>query len=73
MRKLTLKLDNLKVDSFATGAEGRNGTVRGNDTMETEWCTGYGECPVSRKCQTPYDTCFGSCQCTVGCETLNCG
>ena len=43
MGKLTLKIDNLKVDSFETGDEHRRiGTVRGHDTVETEWCTGYG-------------------------------
>lgn len=69
MRKLNLKVENLKVDSFDTGeGPGRNGTVRGHDTIETEWCTGYPDC-VSKKCQTPYDTCFGSCECTQQCET----
>ena len=71
MRKLTLKLDNLKVDSFQTGADARlNGTVRGHDTIETEWCTGYPDCGVSKpRCQTPYDTCYGTCGCSNGCGT----
>ena len=69
MRKLTLKLDDLSVESFDTGSEHRrSGTVRGHDTVETEWCTGYPEC-ISKKCQTPNDTCFGSCGCTQGCAT----
>jgi hypothetical protein len=76
MGKLTLKIENLKVDSFATGDEmSRNGTVRGHDTIETEWCTGYPDC-ISRKgveCQTPNYTCYGSCGCTNNCGTLvNC-
>lgn len=69
MGKLTLKLDNLKVDSFETGDEHRRrGTVQGHDTAETEWCTGYGYpgCP-SKKCPTPNDTCYGSCGCTDNC------
>jgi hypothetical protein len=77
MRKLTLNVDNLKVDSFQTGDEDRRiGTIRGHDTVETEWCTGYPEC-ISRRpqCQTPNNTCYGSCGCTNGCgyETDNCG
>ncbi|HEU4557907.1 MAG TPA: hypothetical protein VFS20_08665 [Longimicrobium sp.] len=73
MRKLKLQMESLKVDSFDTDGQGK---VRGHDTMETEWCTGYPYCGVSRpKCQTPYDTCFGSCGCTEGCnpDTYNCG
>jgi hypothetical protein len=78
MSKLTLKIDDLKVDSFATGDEhDRRGTVHGNDTVETEWCTGYGHpgCNISKRpqCQTPYDTCYGTCGCSNGCEdTYNC-
>jgi hypothetical protein len=74
MRKLKLDLDALDVDSFDTGDEhGRSGTVRGHDTVETEWCTGYPDCGVSQRgCQTPRNTCYGSCGCTQGCETLNC-
>jgi hypothetical protein len=69
MRKLTLKVDGLKVDSFETaGEEARKGTVMGNDTIETEWCTGYPDC-VSRGCQTPNNTCYGTCGCTKHCET----
>jgi hypothetical protein len=70
MRKLTLDIEKLEVDSFDTGEEGRNGTVRGHDTVETEWCTGYPYC-LSRKCATPHDTCYGSCGCTEGC-TADC-
>ncbi len=71
MRKLTLQIDALQVESFDTNGRG---TVHGHDTMETEWCTGYPYC-LSRKCQTPNDTCYGSCGCTQGCNpgTHNCG
>ena len=75
MGKLTLKIENLNVDSFETGGDNaRIGTVRGHDTVETEWCTGYGDpaCNVSKKgCQTPNNTCYGTCGCSEGC-TLNC-
>lgn len=73
MRKLTLKLDNLNVESFDTGGIGGSGTVRGHDTIETEWCTGYPDCGVSKpQCQTPHHTCYGTCGCSEGCTQLNC-
>jgi len=69
MGKLTLQIDNLKVESFDTGdGRGSRGTVHGHDTMETEWCTGYPDC-VSCKCLTPKDTCNASCDCTQTCQT----
>ena len=69
MRKLTLELDNLNVESFDTGGMGGGGTIRGHDTIETEWCTGYPDCGVSKPgCQTPHHTCYGSCGCTEGCS-----
>ena len=68
MRKLTLQLDTLEVGSFDTSEAKGRGTVRGNDTIVTEWCTGYPDCGVSRPgCQTPNNTCYGSCGCTNGC------
>lgn len=41
MKKLTLDLDTLSVDSFPTSSadETARGTVRGHDTIESEWCT----------------------------------
>jgi hypothetical protein len=77
MAKLTLKIENLTVDSFDTGGEQGRGTVNGHDTQETEWCTGYGHpgCNISKRpqCQTPYDTCYGTCGCSNGCDdTYNC-
>jgi hypothetical protein len=76
MGKLTLKLDDLEVDSFDTGdGNRRSGTVRGHDTVETEWCTGYPYCGVSKpQCRTPADTCYGTCGCSQGCggDTSNC-
>jgi hypothetical protein len=39
MRKVTLDVDALRVDSFATGdAQAARGTVRGHDTRYTEFC-----------------------------------
>ena len=71
MRKLTLNVEKLKVDSFETVDEDRaRGTVRAHDTVETEWCTGYPDCiSKGHQCQTPNDTCYGSCGCTNGCGT----
>jgi hypothetical protein len=67
MRKLTLQIDSLQVESFDTGENGGRGTVRGNDTVVTEFCTGYPDCVSKPYCQTPKDTCFQSCGCTNGC------
>jgi hypothetical protein len=56
MKKLTLQLDNLHVDSFQTGeADDRRGTVRGHDTRVTEFCS-MKPCKPSSVCPT-YDTC----------------
>ena len=77
MAKLTLQIDELEVETFDTGDErAGNGTVRGHDTVETEWCTGFGHpgCDISHKpqCQTPNYTCYGTCGCSNGCDdTLN--
>lgn len=70
MGKLRLELDDLTVESFDTGDEQRRrGTVQGHDTVETEWCTGYPDC-LSKRCQTPNDTCYGTCGCTENCNTV---
>jgi hypothetical protein len=70
MSKLTLKVDELAVESFDTDdARGRPGTVKGHDTVETEWCTGYPDCVSDQGCQTPRRTCYGTCGCTQNCET----
>ena len=69
MDKLRLTLDNLKVDSFETGDGRGKGTVRGHDTVETEWCTGYPDCISKPQCRTPRDTCYGTCGCTQNCDT----
>ena len=71
MGKLTLALDELKVESFDTGDEHRrSGTVLGHDSRETEWCTGYPKC-LSKQCQTPDNTCHASCGCTQDCDTIS--
>jgi hypothetical protein len=50
MRKLTLQLEALTVDSFVTDASGDGaGTVFGqDDTRITEFCTMYKTCLVTR-------------------------
>lgn len=58
MKKLTLDPEMLRVDSWATtpAAADLRGTVRGHDTMESEWCT------LPRTCsQPPCDTLGDSC------------
>jgi hypothetical protein len=61
MRKLTLQLDSLAVDSFETGAnDGLRGTVRGRDTLPTEMCaTPVMPCKPTTGCTGPtsYNTC----------------
>ena len=56
MRKLTLQIEDLTVDSFTAGeAEDRRGTVRGHDTRVTEFCT-VKPCKPTSACAT-VDTC----------------
>jgi hypothetical protein len=52
MRKLSLQLDALLVDSFETGSpHDRSGTVRGHDTRVTEFCaTPYKPCKPTTGC-----------------------
>jgi hypothetical protein len=70
MGKLTLRIDELNVESFETGDERRrSGTVRGHDSGVTEWCTGYPQC-LSKQCQTPDNTCHASCGCSGDCDTI---
>jgi hypothetical protein len=50
MKKLSLDLDRLSVESFATGTEeSARGTVRGNDTRITEFCHSR-SCPGTACC-----------------------
>ena len=52
MRKLSLQLDALLVDSFETGSrDDLRGTVRGRDTRVTEFCaTPYNPCKPTTGC-----------------------
>jgi hypothetical protein len=66
MKKLTLDLDQLTVESFATDAARRAaGTVRGN-AAESEYltdctaCTGIVQCPSGISCDSE-PSCHGSC------------
>ncbi|MBV9107775.1 MAG: hypothetical protein JO306_00030 [Gemmatimonadetes bacterium] len=62
MKKLTLRLEALEVESFDTAREnGSRGTVRGHDTRETEWCSWYD------KCGETVDTCANPCDLTPLC------
>ena len=62
-----LKLDNLKVESFATGEGGttkREGTVRGHaGTGAVTYCgaTCGVSCFIAETCQASCDTCYYSC------------
>jgi hypothetical protein len=58
MRKLSLEIDNLQVDSFETGiGADRRGTVRGHDTRYTEFCaTPYSPCKPTTGCATSVAT-----------------
>ncbi|HET7228821.1 MAG TPA: hypothetical protein VFJ16_02330 [Longimicrobium sp.] len=55
MKKLSLELDALTVESFTTGdaVDGR-GTVRGRDTLPTEFCNTK-SCNYTRCCATGAD------------------
>ena len=58
MKKLTLNPELLSVESFPTvAAPALRGTVRGHDTMESEWCTTPETCS-----DYPCDTLDHSCQ-----------
>lgn len=70
MKKLNLKLDDLRVESFATAAAAvRPGTVLGHQPPVTYWtCPAVGcpaeteYCPVeSAQCPSHYDTCLDTC------------
>jgi len=56
MKKLTLTLENLRVDSFETGlGDDLRGSVRGHDTRETEFCpTPFKPCRPTQACPTVY-------------------
>jgi hypothetical protein len=62
MKKLTLDLDGIRVESFATAeSAGARGTVHGHDdTIETEWCT------MEKGC-SKIGTCFGQNTCPWQC------
>ncbi|HLM67641.1 MAG TPA: hypothetical protein VK358_08950 [Longimicrobium sp.] len=76
MRKISLKIDDLTVESFSTaGGEGRKqGTVRGHDWSEWEECTQMDGCNSGESlcatcdegCPADTQTCFASCRMTNG-------
>jgi hypothetical protein len=68
MKKLTLSLDQLRVDSFDTSAAGgTRGTVRGEQcTCHTD-CT----CPGCPTCDyTCHESCYGTCAPNYSCNTM---
>lgn len=78
MRKISLKIDDLSVESFSTAAgEGRKqGTVHGHDWSEWEDCTHFEGCnsgaslcaSCDEGCPQPTETCFAGCRMTNGYE-----
>ena len=84
MRKLSLKLDDLAVESFQTQVEeGVQGTVRGNDSIylcetERDWICTNNPLSCDDTCNTADnntcptgDTCYQTCQnsCNGTCDT----
>ncbi|HEU0013630.1 MAG TPA: pinensin family lanthipeptide [Longimicrobium sp.] len=56
MKKLTLDLDDLRVESFATDADpAERGTVHGNSLPTRPLCSRY--CPPSTGCPGETETC----------------
>ena len=82
MRKMTLSLDALEVQSFPTTAAEGDGrrTVRGGETGPTgdrDSCWDSGECSFQDTCDQPEITCFQSCagtcaSCPVSCNPAQC-
>ncbi|HEU4883044.1 MAG TPA: hypothetical protein VFT45_12380 [Longimicrobium sp.] len=83
MRKLTLTLEALDVQSFPTTEAGGNGrgTVRGRETGATcpdaDSCWNSCECSYQDTCNQPqitcYQSCLGSCaSCPVSCNPAQC-
>jgi len=82
MRKLTLSLDTLEVQSFPTtdNEGGGRGTVRGRETGPTcdgDSCWDSCECSYQDTCLQPEITCYVSCMgscasCPVSCNPAQC-
>ncbi len=72
MEKLTLRIDDLRVESFATGTEGGEpGTVHANHhTGNHETCANT--CPQTCRITCP-ETCFLSCNGAATCVEPTCG
>ena len=68
MKKLKLKLDSLKVETFETQpeTEGLKGTIKGFDSLDNTNC--FSCAPTM--CETCYYTCRLSCEATCICPTL---
>lgn len=81
MSKLTLRIDELAVQTFATEDEeaARRGTVRGMDSgpsCDMDTCNGAtscGDCTDFDSCVTCTVSCLGSCaSCPVSCNPADC-
>lgn len=72
MRKLTLQLDNLQVDSFVTSVVGTNrGTVVGKSyPISYQTCQGFHSCN-NYTCDQTCHSCGGP-SCDQPCESVNC-
>jgi hypothetical protein len=77
MRKLTLKLDELQVESFTTAPSSANrGTVRAHGETDLRTCAcpsdgcTWGGCPGSFDCTDPS---MPDCGTVNSCEMNNCG
>ena len=74
MKKLSLDLDQLLVESFDTGTPRRtNGTVRGHDISNTTCYQRLCDCPTGFTCATDFNqfTCANSCGDTCGDSCVN--
>lgn len=76
MNKLSLKIDELMVESFRTDeTAGRVGTVRGLDsaTVDQDTCNTCNGCSNADTCVSCPATCGNTCQtCPVSCNPANC-
>jgi hypothetical protein len=78
MKKLTLNVEALQVQSFATATDeaGRFGTVQGfaggkKTGLQDTNCSAIDACASARGCTEIFETCYGDCVDTNTCESYN--
>lgn len=78
MKKLTLDVDALQVQSFETAAaeSARLGTVNGfagpkKTGLQDTNCSAIDACASARGCTEIFETCYGGCEETNTCESYN--